>query len=199
MKELFRPFITDCTWEVTTMTDIDRSDSRPIFAFVGDSLTAGGAWQEWFPDIQAINLGVNGDTTDDVIARSDQIVEIKPAAISLLIGTNDLGTRRSVEHLVRNVELLLVSLRRDLPDTAVLVQSILPRERSYASRIKDANRHLWQFAPGAGATWLDLWPTFAEPSGQLKPEFTDDGVHLNAAGYGAWLDVLRPAIAELTE
>ena len=30
------------------MTDVDHSDSRPIFAFVGDSLTAGGSWQECF-------------------------------------------------------------------------------------------------------------------------------------------------------
>ena len=179
------------------MTDVDRSDSRPTFAFVGDSITASGAWQEWFPDVQAINLGVGGDTTDDVIARVDEITAIKPAVISLLIGTNDLGTRRSVEHLVRNVELLLVTLRRDLPDAAVLVQSIMPRERNFASRIKDANRHLWQFAPGAGATWLDLWPVFAEPNGQLKPEFTVDGVHLNAEGYDAWLELLRPALAEL--
>ena len=181
------------------MTDVDHSDSRPIFAFVGDSLTASGSWQEWFPDVQAINLGTDGDVTDDVIARSDAIAEAKPSTISLLIGTNDLATRRSVEHLVRNVELLLVSLRRDLPDAKVLLHSILPRERSYASRIKDANRHLWQFASVSGAHWLDLWPVFAESEGELKPEFTDDGVHLNAAGYEAWLELLRPALAELDE
>lgn len=181
------------------MTDVDRSDSRPIAAFVGDSLTQDGSWQEWFPDLQAVNLGVGGDTTAGVIARAEQIAEIKPSVITLLIGTNDLATRRSVEHLVRNIELLLVSLRRDLPDTAVLVQSILPRELAYASRIKDANRHLWQFAPGAGATWLDLWPVFADEDGQLLPEFTTDGVHLNAAGYEAWLEVLRPALADQLE
>lgn len=180
------------------MTDINHSDSRATIVFVGDSLTARGDWQERFPDIQAVNLGIDGDTSAGLVARSDEIAQYEPAVISLLIGTNDLGNRRSVEHLVRNVELLLVSLRRDLPDTHVLLHSIPPRELSFASQIKDANRHLWQFAPGVGATWLDLWPTFADTDDRLKPEYTDDGVHLNEQGYDAWAALLWPALADLS-
>jgi lysophospholipase L1-like esterase len=181
------------------MTDEHESDSRPTIAFVGDSLTARGSWQDWFPDVRAINLGVDGDTSDEVIVRSAGISELKPQTIALLIGTNDLGNRRSVEHLVRNVELLLVSLRRDAPTARVLVQSILPRERAFATRIEDANRHLWQFSPGVGATWLDLWPAFATDDGSIHPDLSDDGLHLTDAGYGAWLSLLQPAVAALAD
>ena len=65
----------------------------------------------------------------------------------LLIGTNDLAWRRSAEHIVRNVETILVTLRRDLPETRILVQSVMPRGHEFASEIRDVNRHLWQFAP----------------------------------------------------
>ena len=39
--------------------------------FLGDSITAHGDWQTWFPDVNTLNFGVGGDTTDDIIARLD--------------------------------------------------------------------------------------------------------------------------------
>ena len=179
------------------MSDDASDDTRPSLAFVGDSITADGAWQEWFPDRRTHNLGVGGNTTDDVIARLDDIVSVHPDAVALLIGTNDLGTRKSVEHLVRNIEFLMVSLRRDLPGTRMLVQSILPRGREFAEQIKDANRHLRQFSPNVNAQYLDLWPAFALEDGEIDPRFSDDRLHLTAEGYGAWLDELHPALERL--
>src|SRR5260370_33957897 len=96
-----------------------------ITAFVGDSLTEGGHWQDWFREDEAHNIGVGGDTTDDLIARLPEIVETKPATVIILIGTNDLAWRRSVEHIVRNIETILVTVRRELPDAHILVQSVM--------------------------------------------------------------------------
>jgi hypothetical protein len=33
--------------------------------FLGDSITAGGAWHEWFPDVPVVNRGIDGDTSLD--------------------------------------------------------------------------------------------------------------------------------------
>lgn len=168
-------------------------------AFVGDSITAQGDWAAWFPDRETHNLGVGGNTTDDLIARLPDVVALQPDAVALLIGTNDLGTRKSVEHLVRNVEYALVTLRRDLPGTRMLVQSVLPRGREFAADIQDANRHLRQFSPSVHAQYLDLWPAFALEDGEIDPRFSDDRLHLNAAGYDAWLGELAPALERLDE
>jgi lysophospholipase L1-like esterase len=165
-----------------------------VITFVGDSLTALGHWDEWFPGETVRNFGVSGDTTDDVIARLPQVVEEAPSTIVLLIGTNDLAWRRSAEYIVRNIETALVQLRRDLPEAYLLVQSVLPREREYADVIKDINRHLWQFAPTVRAQYLDLWPAFALADGSLNPELCEDDLHLLDAGYDAWLAELRPAL-----
>lgn len=168
-------------------------------AFFGDSLTASGTWDSWFPDYTTHNFGVAGDTTDELLARLPDLVEAQPDAVALLVGTNDLGVRRSVEHLVRNAELLLVNLRRDLPGTRTLVQSIMPRGREFAEQIQDANRHLRQFSPTVHAQYLDLWPALALDDGELNPAFSEDRLHLNATGYEAWLAELKPAIERLED
>ena len=167
--------------------------------FLGDSLTAHGDWQAWFPDVQTLNFGVSGDTTDDVMARLGSVVEADPDEVILLVGTNDLGTRHTVEHLVRNVQSILVDLRRDLPGSRMLVQSVMPRGREFADRIQEANIHLRQFCATVHAQYLDLWPVLALPDGELNPMFSDDRLHLNDAGYEAWLSELRPGLERLRE
>ena len=177
----------------------DDSDPRSSIAFIGDSITAGGDWSTWFPDRLTHNLGHGGETTDGLVARLDAIVELQPDDIALLIGTNDLGVRKSVEHLVRNIEYTLVSLRRGLPGSRMLVQSILPRGHEFAAQIQDANRHLRQFSPSVNAQYLDLWPQFALENGEIDPAFSDDRLHLNDRGYEAWLSELRPGLERLDD
>jgi lysophospholipase L1-like esterase len=167
---------------------------RPTTVFVGDSLTEGGSWQEWFPDLEAVNLGVGGDTTEGLIERLDQVAELDPDTVVLLIGTNDVANRRAVEQVVRNIETILVNLRQALPEARILVQSVLPRGREYAEFVKEINRHVWQFSATVRAHYLDLWPVMAEADGELNPAYTEDRLHLNAAGYDAWLSELVPAL-----
>ncbi len=190
-------FESDST--VDDMVDTDLRDQRESIAFVGDSITAGGDWAAWFPDSRTLNFGVSGDTTDDVLARLDAIVESKPDEVVLLLGTNDLGTRHTVEHLVRNIQSLCVALRRELPGSRMLVQSIMPRAREFAARIHDADIHLRQFSATVHAHYLDLWPALALEDGEINPVYSDDRLHLNDAGYQAWLGELRPALDRLRE
>lgn len=180
------------TRKVTEMTD-------ETIVFLGDSITQGGDWGAWFPEVNTINQGIGGDNTDDVLRRLDAVVAADPDEILLLVGTNDLGTRQSVEHLVRNIQSILVDLRRDLPGARMLVQSILPRGREFSDRIQEANIHLRQFAATVHAQYLDLWPTFALEDGELNPLYSDDRLHLNAAGYDAWLSELRPGLVRLRD
>jgi lysophospholipase L1-like esterase len=190
--------------EVTTMTESFGFEpgtprERKTTVFLGDSLTEDGDWATWFPDLDAVNLGHGGDTTDDVLYRLDSVIAAAPDEVLLLIGTNDLGTRRTVEYLVRNIQSIMVDLRRDLPGARMLLQSIMPRAREFAGQIQDANIHLRQFAATVRAQYLDLWPALALPDGELNPAFSDDRLHLNDAGYQAWLSELRPALERLRD
>ncbi len=174
-------------------------ENAPTLLFLGDSITQAGDWATWFPEFRTVNHGVGGDKTGDVIARLDRVVAEQPDEIVLLIGTNDFGNRATTEQVVRNIETILVDLRRDLPGARLLLVSIMPRGREFADRINDANRHLRQFAATVKAQFLDLWPALALEDGELNPTFSDDRLHLNAAGYEAWLAELRPALDRLRD
>jgi len=175
-------------------TDAAQTEERSTVLFLGDSITAQGSWDAWLPDEQTANQGVNGDTTDGVLARLDAVIAQQPEVIVLLIGTNDFGNHRaSVEHVVRGVESVLVTLRRELPGVRLLLVSILPRQAEYAAKIEEANRHLRQFVATCHAQYLDAWPALADGD-HLADRFTDDGLHLTDAGYQAYLGELVPAL-----
>lgn len=168
-------------------------------AFLGDGLTVGGQWEDWFPEYDIINLAVAGNTTDDVLGALDAVVELRPNAIVIGVGTNDLGWRKSDEYVVRNLETIMHSLRKRLPETRIMVQSLLPRGKDFADTIRSINRHIWQYAPTQYVLYLDLWPALATPEGELGPDFTEDQLHLTDAGYEAWVNELRPGLETLFE
>ncbi|MBF4634314.1 hypothetical protein ITJ38_07870 [Agreia pratensis] len=172
---------------------------KPVTAFVGDSITAAGAWQDWFSDVDARNFGVDGETTDGLLERLDAVIEADPQTIVLLIGTNDLAERRSIERIVRNIESALVRLHQELPDARILLQSVLPRGREYAENVREINRHIWQFAATQRVHYLDLWPALADGDGELNSDFSEDRLHLNQAGYDVWLSELRPALERVND
>jgi lysophospholipase L1-like esterase len=167
-----------------------ESDSTTT-VFLGDSLTEQGNWAERFPELDVVNLGVSGDTTEQVLERLNEVIEKRPSTIVVMVGTNDLAWRRSVESIVRNMESILWRLHNELPETRIVVQSVLPRDRELADRVREINIHVRQFAPTVKAEWVDLWPVFAEEDGEIKAELSGDRLHLNEAGYAAWAETLR--------
>ena len=167
--------------------------------FLGDGLVAGGQWAEWFPDHDVNNLAASGNTTDEVIDQLDRVIILHPDAVVIGVGTNDLGWRKSDEYVVRNIETILYTLRRALPDTRIMVQSVLPRDQDFATTIRSINLHVRQYAPTQHVQYLDLWPALALPNGELDPALGNDRLHLNAAGYSVWLDELRQGLELLFE
>ena len=166
-------------------------------AFLGDSITAGGEWNSWFPGRDARNFGVPGDTTANVLDRLDDCIQTRPSHLYLLIGTNDFGNEnRSVEHVVTNAEQILSRLRTALPASEIVLQSVMPRAAEFAARITAVNSAYQVLAERYRARYLDLWPRFAREDGELQPELTDDRLHLLPAGYQRWLEVLAPVVNE---
>ena len=178
-----------------TTTDGERA-MRPTI-FLGDSITEAGRWTEWFPELETQNMGIGGETTDDVIARLQDVIDAEPETVVVLVGTNDIGRRRrSAEYIGRNIETILVELRKNLPEARIILQSVMPRTKDYAKSVHEINVHIRQFAAVATvkAEWLDLWPVLADDEGSLAESFSDDGLHLNEAGYSAWVEALRPVL-----
>ncbi|MEU2739432.1 GDSL-type esterase/lipase family protein [Streptomyces sp. NPDC007095] len=162
--------------------------------FLGSSITEGGRWDEWFPELPTRNRGVGGDTVDDVAARLDSALN-QPLKINLLIGANDLRDLvepTGVDDIAARMERLVARIRTTVPQAPLYLNSVMPRAQVYATNVRALNRHYARIADRAGATYVDLWSALAGPDGALRPEFTLDELHLTGAGYRAWVEVLRP-------
>jgi lysophospholipase L1-like esterase len=163
--------------------------------FLGDSITQGGLWHEWFAGAPVLNRGIDGETSADLLRRVDSAVR-DPLAVFLLIGTNDLTWGISLQRIVANVRALLAEIERRAPGTPVVLQSVMPRTPRFRDDLRLLNRAYRQLADSSGehVRYLDLWPALADDHGDLRAEFTEDRLHLNGPGYAAWVDVLRPLV-----
>lgn len=168
--------------------------------FLGDSITDGARWDELFPNLPVKNRGINGDTVLGVLQRLDEILEGRPAAIFLLIGTNNLPwyLYHGNEDILGTYKDILNRCRTAAPGTRIFVQSILPRHRHYAKRIRSINAHLKILAEQCSCTFIDLFPHFANSKDEIPLEISNDHLHLLAPGYTRWVKILKPYLDELS-
>src|ERR1022692_5305567 len=60
--------------------------------FLGDSITDGWKLAQYFPDKPYVNRGISGQTTPQMLVRMyPDVVDLKPAAVRILAGTNDIS------------------------------------------------------------------------------------------------------------
>jgi lysophospholipase L1-like esterase len=168
---------------------------------LGDSLTARAEWAELLGR-SAINRGINNDSIDSVRARLADIVALRPKAVFLLIGINDLLAGGKPADVAARHEALVREMRMRLPGATISVQSLLPvhedmlrkHDDEFVSNatILEANALIAARARAAGARWVDVHKALTDASGQLDARYTRDGLHMSAAGYRVWADALRP-------
>jgi lysophospholipase L1-like esterase len=59
------------------------------------------------------------------------------------------------------------------------------------SRIQELNQQLQRISTKKGVKYLDLYPLFTNKQGNLRREFTTDGLHLSPEGYIVWRSALQ--------
>ncbi|MBA9078899.1 GDSL-type esterase/lipase family protein [Rufibacter quisquiliarum] len=168
--------------------------------FLGNSITARGKWAELLPGVPVANRGIGGDITHGVLARLDDILATKPRKIFLLIGINDLSRRIPEAIILQNYERLVRRVKQQSPKTKLYVQSVLPLlddmlKPDYLKNLNPAvtslNTQLQAFAKKHKLTYINLHPIFADASGQLKKEYSLDGIHVTDAAYPVWVQYLK--------
>jgi len=178
-------------------TQFEQFDLEPgVVVFLGDSITEGGLWHEWFPNRRVANRGIDGDTTAGVLARLATATQGPPAQVFLLIGTNDLGRGVKPPAITANIDTILTGIGESAPEAHVVLQSVMPRDPRFRDTIVGLNDDYRIVAGRHGAAFLDLWPALADSSGCLRREYTLDNLHLNGAGYRSWVEQLRPLVPD---
>lgn len=165
-------------------------------AFYGNSITAGSAFQDFFPDISICNLGYPGDNLDGLRFRAYTIASVKPEKVFLMGGIN--GSRQTpIDVFVKKYEQLILEIQKNVPSAQLYLQSILPVTPSitYASndKIRKCNKLIDSLARVHQCQYIDLFSLY-EKDGIMNEEYTRDGVHLKSEHYDKWAEAIRPYI-----
>jgi lysophospholipase L1-like esterase len=181
-----------------------REQDRGAVVFLGDSIT-----QEWgrglgaaFPGVKLANRGISGDTTRGVLLRlQDDVLVLDPAAVVLLIGTNDLEERAAPETIAGNLELILAAMKHHNARMPIVLCQVFPSSESMrrpADRIKAINAlYLAAVKNDPQVIPLDTWSLFADANGNAPVTEFPDLLHPSEAGYVKWAAALRPVFATL--
>ena len=178
--------------------------------FMGDSITDN--WRPriapFFPGKPYLNRGISGQVTAQMLLRFyPDVVALKPAAVLILAGTNDIGGNIGLVPL-ETTENYLASMAEMARgnNIKVIIASLTPvcdyhertpqTARRPPEKILALNRWIKDYCAKNGFVYLDYFSATVDDKGMFKAEITDDGLHPTAAGYAIMAPLAEKAIAE---
>jgi N-acetylglucosamine-6-sulfatase len=180
---------------------------------MGDSITdwwrrtASELYEEHFAPLNCANFGIAGDRTQGVLWRMEngELEGYSPRLMMLMIGTNNLGGRRSTPNtpaeIAMGIATIVTKFRTTFPDAKVLLLGVFPRGAEPASQyrepISQINELIANLDDGENVRFMDIGDAFLEPDGSISEEVMPDGLHPTARGYEIWAEAVMPAFREL--
>ncbi len=186
-----------------------KNEMRVVF--MGDSITDGWNLAQYFPDKPYINRGISGQTTPQMLLRfRSDVIDLKPRAVVILAGTNDIAGNTGLMTLgdtARNLTSMVELAKAN--NIRVVLSSVLPvndRVRNKegvlliqtknrpSGKITAMNNWLKRYAAENNLIYLDYYPATADEKGTLKDSLSYDGLHPNADGYKVMQSLAEKAI-----
>lgn len=187
-----------------------RGEDRVVF--MGDSITDSWKLTEYFPGHSFVNRGIGGQTTPQMLIRfRPDVVDLKPRAVVIFAGTNDIAGNTGIvtlEAIEANIESMAELAKAN--DIRVVIASVLPISDYNTNKdgqqiVRSTNRPLekiialnkWieQYAKANGMVYLDYFSAVVDGKGYLRPDLADDGLHPNVNGYRILAPLVEKAIA----
>lgn len=180
----------------------ERERKQGSVVFAGDSLI--GRWRtlaEDLPGVPVSNRGMDAEVSRGLLFRfKEDVLDLHPKAIVLLIGTNDVGMQQDVHQTRSNLVAMLDMAERAVPGVPIVLCTLPPRgdmtSPSDLNRLNDANMLIASMAQGhSHVAVLDLHALLSDPDGSPHSAyFVSDKLHLSAAGYQRFRDALLPIL-----
>lgn len=175
--------------------------------FYGDSITEGWSgegkptFDQYYAPLGTANYGIGGDRTEHVLWRikNGEVTErLNPVVCVLKIGTNNIGDN-DVNSIAMGVVFDVLELRERLPNMKILVLGVLPRNNEeLTTRTSAINNVLQRLDNGKTIRYLDMKEHFYRGGNDFVTElYTSDLLHLSAAGYRKWAEVMDPLFKEM--
>ena len=182
----------------------NAASQQGAVVFLGDSITQG--WKDDFGgdfgSLKVANRGISGDTTRGMLIRlQEDVLSLKPAAVVMLMGTNDLEEKAEPQTIADNVEKIIAALKQHNGEMPIVLCNVFPSsvvKKRPADKIKEINRLYAKKVKGdSQVTVVDTWTLFADEKGNAKKEEFPDLLHPNKAGYAKWKAAIVPVLDTL--
>lgn len=157
------------------------------------------------------NRGIGGYVTEEFMEAMDTLVfDLEPSKIFINIGTNDLNDLDyTVQTLVDTYEKILKQIKNRLPNAKIYIMAYYPVNGSYDfgnpfmkeilqirtnDRIAEANEAIKTMADILNIEYIDINKNLKDSEGNLKAEFSIEGMHMYGNGYQAIFEDLMKYI-----
>lgn len=179
----------------------------------GQIVCAGSSLMEMFPvekfvqedklDLVIYNRGIGGFVTQELLDNIDVcILDLEPRRLFINIGTNDLSDPTiSIEDMIANYDKILTIVQDKLPDIDIYMMAYYPINYDAATeemkpcllirtndKIAQANEAVRTLAKANHAHYIDINAPLKDEQGNLKAEYTIEGMHIKEQGYRAIFD-----------
>lgn len=187
---------------------LDRFALENPVVFLGDSLTDFYPVNEFMPYGDILNRGIAANTTKDVENRLNEVLGLKPAAVFLQIGINDFIYQRKLAPEVLAERVLHIANELKAAGITVYIISLYPLNRKkvkinfvsirHASnkKVLAANAFLADACEKEGFEFINVHDSLTDEEGNLKKEYTIEGLHITVQGYGVITKILSPYVTK---
>lgn len=145
------------------------------------------------PNWIVLNRGVNGERSDQILARFDRhVMDAKPAAVVIIAGVNDIYQGREPAHVTRQLDAMYSRARAGT--IPVLAGSIIP----YNTATAEQNRRMHEVNAWIKAQphvhFVDTRRAVASSGSADLLADTPDGLHPSAEGYRLMALAIEPVL-----
>jgi lysophospholipase L1-like esterase len=186
--------------------DRDLPPERRRVVFIGDSITQG--WRDkhsaFFADNGLLGRGIGGQVTAQMLVRFwPDVVALKPAAVHILAGINDIAQNAGPYDLAATqANLQAMTTLAQASGIAVILATVTPAAEfpwrpglGPVAKVRTLNAWLKDYAAERGAVLADYTRVLDDGAGGMKPGLAYDGVHPTLEGYAVMEPVALQAIA----
>ena len=184
-------------------------DGEERIVFFGDSITEIAPFNDMYPygSVQpdgVYNRGISGDTALSMKDRISNVSDLKPSTVIILIGTNDINYGANSEQITGYLSEVITLLQADsIADNFemdIYIQSVMPVNEAGSDtfggitrndKIMELNAQYEELCIEKNVAFIDTYNDFTDDKGDLKVEYTYDGLHPNSVGYYKMREVLE--------
>lgn len=185
-----------------------KFDANDNFLFLGDSITELYPLEEYYDNLPVVNSGISGNKTTDILNdMKTRVYQYNPTKVFLLIGTNDLNSTDEdiVDVTFDNIKEIINEIKENRSDATIYVESVYPVNSVIENnvvtnrtnkKVKELNKKLSNYCDEEICEYINLYDDLIDEEGNLKTEYTEDGLHLNSLGYVVITRELLPYLNE---